>query len=145
MQKAWDEETMQNQDDRYTNKHKNKWGGAFLYFSQLSLVIWWIRDTELRIHLGDIFPVKDAYLEIYSKKLGFLGGLCKIFSKGNTEKNLMKLNKKWLSGSKMHLWKAKRKKKKKWHYPSPAERRADWTALTVVKNSKRAQALQGRN
>jgi len=35
MRKAWDEETMQNQDDRYTNKHKNKWGGAFLYFSQL--------------------------------------------------------------------------------------------------------------
>lgn len=32
--------------------------------------------------------MKDAYLEIYSKKLGFLGGLCKIFSKGNIEKKV---------------------------------------------------------
>lgn len=108
--------------------------------SQLGLVIWWIRDTELRIYQGYILPVKDAYLGIYNKKLV---GYAKFFPK-ETGKKVNKTLQKWLCGSKMHLRKAKI-----CHYQCPAERRVHWTIpncdkeLTTIPGLPREKLRKG--
>lgn len=107
--------------------------------SQLSLVIWWIRD-RIKNSSGRHISSERCISRDLQHETGFLGWVMQNRKKWNIGKN--ETTKNDYLGAKCIYEKLKEKKKS---YQSPAERRADWTKLTVIKNSKWPQAFQGRN